>query len=492
MAKSKTKKHKKRNPKPAVAIEPKISLYQKDKHGTVFAWDTPCMPCASNMGEKSETMTVLPVKPLIQKTFCDELKNTNNRADTLSQIKHDIGLTQKLIDNYFSRIKDFDHMLNIYGTKERYGESVAQSYDTIDFREFIAKNCPADNDFIKQSTDIINDPDFEYDISWLWSTNKYMSMQITPSLRYRIIRLGIDYDEQNITYGCVAYKKFNVTDDCSIEVPSNILVFRAQCCEIDLENKKYLIAGIPSDCPQSNNVGLKMLMDQYVYGTKENEMSNIMLDGYTHAYGKKFRFIKLNICAHITSFEIVKWIRDNAKYMGKLMPTSEVVIAYNTLWTTYYDVHKDINTVAGIVKHIEATASASNIVAALIHMNKRLKARKLSRPLSPNNAYMITHKKEIILENKPERQTRTLGDDIFISSDSKPDTPTKEKIIKFYVPEWHRREHLRHLKSGKIVTVKSATCKRQCVDMSDVTNKQKSTGVDYKVKNKERKNANDT
>ena len=66
------------------------------------------------------------------------------------------------------------------------------------------------------------------------------------------------------------------------------------------------------------------------------------------------------------------------------------------------------------------------------------------------------------------RKERHFGK-IKVVSVKKPKTVNKQNVQRVYTTmSWHRRSHVRHLKSGKVVPVKSATCTRHGVESTEV------------------------
>ena len=125
--------------------------------------------------------------------------------------------------------------------------------------------------------------------------------------------------------------------------------------------------------------------------------------------------------------------------------------------------------------HIETINAV--VASAILIMNSYLKAKKLSKPV----ASAITYGTDIILQNRSQRKTRMLGNNIKIMSDTRPEPPDHEKLIKYHTPEWERKAHLRHLKNGRVVEIPAGKCYRKCVDMSNVTSLMPQQAVDYIV-----------
>ena len=64
----------------------------------------------------------------------------------------------------------------------------------------------------------------------------------------------------------------------------------------------------------------------------------------------------------------------------------------------------------------------------------------------------------------------------------RPQSLSKERIITYQLSEWGRKEHLRHLKSGKVVPVKAATVHRKCIDAKNLTKQTTQTRTHYVIK----------
>ena len=75
-----------------------------------------------------------------------------------------------------------------------------------------------------------------------------------------------------------------------------------------------------------------------------------------------------------------------------------------------------------------------------------------------------------------------LGSKIEITSEARPIAPDEERIIRYHIPEWGRKAHLRHLKNGKIIEIPAGKCYRRCVDMSNIKSKLSEQAVDYVIK----------
>ena len=95
---------------------------------------------------------------------------------------------------------------------------------------------------------------------------------------------------------------------------------------------------------------------------------------------------------------------------------------------------------------------------------------KVSRQVRSNNSVQYTDEK-----SETKKAGRKAGNEVHIKSKKKYTFDLKTSISKpilrkapcFVKPEWERRSHLRHLKNGKVVKVRSAKCVRNKSKLSD-------------------------
>lgn len=403
-------------------------------------------------------------------------------------------VTDAIFRKFTESVNDFEPALSIR-------EKSVDNFDVIDFSDYIEKDCQ-ERDMIAQARDIVNSPDFSFDPSWLWSTNKFFTIVITPSLFYLCKRVAYDQIANAARYQIVEYRAIScgkytegISEDmmCTfvgehygercLYVPTVLLEFQAGCVEIDTEECECKdLVSHPSEFLAWSTYA-KELKAHADKNLKHDTLFDGVVDGYVSVCGPKFRSISINLLGWRTAFDIMPWMKRYEKLISSKIGVADYRSAHSLLSHTYYnDIYSDFQNVnSDFVERFHVLAAASTVTSALIHVNKRLKDKKLSRPVR-QVADSIKHEKQIVLENKPERKTRILDSSIIITSDAKPDTPTMEKIIRYHVPEWGRKSHLRRTKSGKLVEVKSSVCRRKCVDMSDVINKQTSSGTDYIVK----------
>lgn len=390
--------------------------------------------------------------------FDEEIEKSDKGDKIKAELLEIKNLIQKQCDVYLRNTTDLEQSLNIYDTETN------PVTDTIDLREYM--NLYFDNqsdDPIKSVRDIINKPDFTYDPSWFWSTSEYVDIIITPNLMYKLQRVLYDTIHNEVRYCIVEYQRFRLGSDVYIQIPT--LMGIMQFAIVTVDNKSKTGKYIDNYRPLDNNKAYFDIKPFY------DKMGRRIIDTYSNDYGDNFKTL------HNTTigYDNFMSIYDDLQKFHRHLDTS----AYKALLKTIYAINKNdlyVNPDSETQQHF---LSPSIISSALLLTNYLLKNKKLSKPVKSPKTQNIIHEFDIGNNNQPERKTRVLGQSIKITSNKRPDAPAIDKIIKYHTPEWERKEHLRKLKSGKIVTVRAAKCKRK--SMNGQESKITKTAVDYKI-----------
>ena len=373
-----------------------------------------------------------------------------------------------VFNDYIANTKDFDQALNIW-----HKLSDTTVADTLDFTDF-TDNAYAENlDAAEKAYDIINTLGDSFDVSWLWSTSQHFDIIVSPRLMYKLVRIGYSDVRESVMYGFVEYERYNLTDDIYITIPMIQGVMDVYCDKFLIDNTGKINI---KHCEQLN---LNEYYDENVHFIKN------VTDSCIQKYGNGFNTVRIDLLGECFANQI------NINEHKKIVHNGEKKKSglYNVLVDimTKYAL-KDLDEVKsagnkGYVATYRMLRAMSTITASLIISNKLLKDKKLSKPVkdcSVSDPVTIRH--EMDIRNQPERKTRILGNNIKIASAERPAVPTMERVIKYHVLEWGRKEHFRKLKSGKIVHVKAAQCTRKCIDKTGTKSNQNKQATDYKIK----------
>lgn len=390
---------------------------------------------------------------------------TNSQKDRLLDVKK---YAESVFNNYITNTKDFDQALNIWHTLSK--TIIA---DTLDFTEF-TKNASAENiDAAEKAYDIINTFGNDFDASWLWSTSQYFDIIISPRVMYKLVRIGYNEDRESVLYGFTEYERFNLGSDVYVTIPVMQGVMDMYFDKFFIENTGKI------KVKQYGDLNLKSYYDTNVGYVKS------IADKCVKKYGNGFNTVRIDL---LGDCHVIKIMDDEYKKVMRNKNKQNVRL-YNCL----FDI-EDRYVLSGFAEAERTSGreytpiycvlrAMSAITASLIISNKLLKDKKLSKPVKIDNTPApITVRHEMDIHSLPERKTRVLGGNIKITSAERPATPTMERVIKYHVLEWGRKEHFRRLKSGKIVHVKAAQCTRKCADKTSTKTNQTKQATDYKIK----------
>jgi hypothetical protein len=455
LAKNKKKSKKHNTAKP---VTDKHKLMRKYLPDGSFDVDWALMPCDLGGAEYMKNDSVLPfgndirICPTYKILKKQYLKSSDDIAvytEHVKQTKQDIDIQS---DKWLKSFSDMDQVLNRYSS----ASDTPPVIDSIDFREYMNVDSPDFTDMLASANSIINNIE-DIDISMLWSTQEYVDITVSNSLSYRIKRVLYDHLNDEVRYCCVEYTKFKISDDITVEIPTLEFIMTV-CIGKCVDNQVFIANGRttnlePHKKDKFHTAVLKTLRD-----SAENPDT--------------FKAVRIGImgidsmesmCGHIEkhhdhfSRDRYRFIRDQLKLICVDMRRPGV---------------------AEIDRQEQIIMTPSIVAAAIIITNSYLKKKQLSKPVATTS---VSHETEIILENKPTRKTRKLGNKILITSESRPQAPDKERIIKYHTPEWQCKGHLRRLKSGKIIEIKPHACKRRCVDMTNIKSKLPTQATDYVI-----------
>lgn len=373
---------------------------------------------------------------------------------------------ESVFNDYLSTTSDLDQFLNIWSSLS--DTTVA---DTLDFTEYTSNAYAENIDAAENVYDMINDPDIKLDVSWLWSTSQYFNIIASPRVMYKVQRLWYDESLKAVTYAFVGYERFILAKDINLTIPitqgaMNIYFEKCHVGGDDMLRMEY-------------NPQLPYIGD--FYENNYNYMKDVA-DACVKKYGNGFITVRTDLIGQCFVDTIFTHERKQIK--------ANMDIKRSKLYNPFVDIMSDY-----ILKDIDEAEqnkdynayhtmrAASTIASALIISNKLLKDKKLSKPVKDYGIpKYVANGHQMDIRDLPERKTRILGSNIKIASVERPATPTVERVMRCHTLEWGRREHLRRLKSGKIVHVKAARCTRKCVDKAGVKASSAERATDYKIK----------
>lgn len=487
---SKKKKHNKsRYNSPPAPKDKLVHMERRDKKGAVLAFANLCYPdFGSSPSDPDAVVNISSIRNDFalfkqeNQNYLDQIK-AGKGGPELVQKTEELYLATKLtietmFDKYMKQISEFDQTLNIY-------EETENKYDTIDIRELIRETYGNKPDIIRQMNDILNAPDFHYDPSWTWSPSQYFTIQITDNLFYRCFRVLYNETCHSARYMVTEYRTLHAIAGHSITIPTLWFFFEITDGRFNLTEHTVTHEAITE---HSDNFPYTA----YLKGTDEHTtdtMEQIMRETYRNTYGECFNTLRINCGGILSLTDTMNWLGEN-KRAYKNNKAAYTLLTNFLKTTTAQNIYQEYARQSmDFTIHTHIITAASLIIATLVITNKRLKDKKLSRPVKASAN--IHYETEIILENKPDRKTRLLDDTIRITSETKPEIPTIERIIKYHTPEWERKSYLRHTKSGELKEVKGGICRRRCVDMTNIKNHQMISGTDYKLVNKPAPDKND-
>lgn len=340
--------------------------------------------------------------------------------------------------------KDTDPVLNIWSP-----EAQKAVIDTIDFREYIKTE-----DITTTAFDILQK---EADIASFWSPNEFVDIIISDAVFYRVRRILYDTESIGVRYTVCEYNRVHISDTEILTVPINMFVI--QYCPMRIENN-----------------GNRAICD--LDPTKYIDLADTdreWLECRIKTFENDYRVIETVNLGRIHLGSLAKHMNDHHDHLAK--PTYRLFKdMFNKTACDIYGVH-DASYVNQLINdHLDMTTAM--VVSAIIVTNSYLRHKQLSKPIASN----VKHAVEIILQNRPDRKTRILGSKIEITSETRPTAPDEERLIKYHIPEWGRKAHLRHLKNGQVIEIPAGKCQRRCVDMSNVKSKLSEQAVDYVIK----------
>lgn len=367
-------------------------------------------------------------------------KDIDEYLGTLETIKNQL---KAQLNHWLSCCKDAQKALNIYNE-----EAVKEvTIDTIDFSEYVQSEDLTLNAFLA----IQRNPD----IAMLWSTRDFVDIKISDAVFYRVYRIMYDHVNIGIRYCIYEYINFEIAKNNIVCVPVNQFVLQADV--VCVENNEYAYNDahpkkIPLNEPAKQNADI---FSKYV------DNPNM------------YHAVRLGIMGRNGLGSCLKHLMNNHSHMPK--PQYRANMAYIiSIGQQLYGNNREESYIMS--NHFETAVAVA--ISAIIVANDYLRQKKLSK----SHAYDTKHEIDITLMNKPERKTRILGQNIFITSDERPQPPSMDRIVHYHTPEWTRKSHLRHLKSGKVVEIPAGRCKRKCVDMSGISSKLPEQATDYIVK----------
>lgn len=357
------------------------------------------------------------------------------------------SLVNSMCQIYLNKHKGIDQKLNIYNE-----DNCLKTADIIDFTEY-----SENNDVLSEAFKIIRNSD---DPSLLWATNEYVHIKYNAYTEYIIHRIGYDPDTKETEYEIIGYEDWNLILNNILKIP--VVQIRLKV--------------------RPNTIGaLQAHLDEYRRTHDEKDEDNVILDDAAIQAIKTDYLLKPenekpfdDISVYTYNVEKISTALDMYKYMQKINNASNTDEKFKSILKqvikfTCLDIFSDADNPdlppVNIVSYLWQKISIA--IACIIVTNKFILDKKLSRPVNKSNTHSKTQ--TVVSDNNMpvSRKTRHLGNNIIISSHSKPEAPSVEKIIRYTMAQWNRREHWRHYKSGKVVMVKSTVSHRRCVDIDN-------------------------
>lgn len=374
-------------------------------------------------------------------------------AELKKEIDQNLRILSNAVSGYLSDLSDINQHLNKYTCQEK--------FDKIDLRQYVSEK-----ELFKEAFHIINEIP---DVTMLFSPSETFDIQFTDAMSYRVTRCIYDHINMGVRYCFIEYQKILAADNTVTEIPTYMCV-----ASYDIVHIKEQLTAVNEEAPESKAVPIK----QY---TTFPEKDNFDIMVKQAADPNNFYAVRVGDMGAKTLMHMLNYVKNNTDVpkIQRKTATEMLLMLINNQYGAYLSdkmAEPDVNR----NQKIHYTIAQMVPIAAIIITNYYLRQKALSKPLTDNTN--VLHEAEIILENRPERKTRVLGNTIKITTEKRPVAMTKDKLIKYHTPEWSRKSHLRRLKSGKVVEIKSQTCKRRCVDLSNVTDKRPKPVTDYIVK----------
>lgn len=394
-----------------------------------------------------------PLQTTLQKIY----KPANNIENYAEKVRNVKNILTDIFDKYLASLSDMDKTLNKY--------SCRNEIDSFDFRQYVKEN-----DILDEMREII---DKDGDTAILFSSSEFFDIKFTNTVSWRVQRIMYDHLNDGVRYCIIEYRKTKLFDDCVLEIPTAAFVVQYDIVNI-INNEEC----IKTDAYSQKTVDFS----RYIKTSTLTEKNADYLKN-NNSDPNDYKAIRIGVMGFNNLHNIKNWLSDNHDEMVRSTYRFAKDLFDDLIKEQYCCVmpQQKIETPTALQarnKYIHINLTESLPIAAIVVANHLLKQKKLSRPISANQSE-TKYGVEITLENKPARKTRMLGDCIRISTEKRPENINEEKLIKYHTPEWERKSHLRHLKSGKIIEIKSQKCKRRCVDMSDIKTKQTAPAIDY-------------
>lgn len=394
------------------------------------------------------------------KKFCKDYSEKDIN-DCSNKIKNSV---EKTACDYLSQIED----IHPYANRYIYRNGV----DSFDFRKYnTQENC----DILNEAFDIVNT---NPDISLLFSSSEIFDILLTDSITMRVIRGQYSPNEQSIDYHIVEYTDFCLSDDTIINVPVMIQSVNMKIANIVDEKTVRL----------RNQHGSYETHDFSFDKTSAATAAQLIdaIAQISHSNTNDINICQITSKGYCTVEDIVNCIERNRLKLSaeNKITTSEVLRAIHKIEYSDPDNAYKMSYPIDNQHKLHSVVSVALTMACIIIANNFLLQKKLSKPITKAiaNATTTNKQSEIILENRPDRKTRMLGPCITVFTETRPTVMTEEKLIKYHVPEWACKGHLRHLKDGRVIEVKPSIRKRRCVDMSNVIDNRPKQATDYIIK----------
>ena len=403
----------------------------------------PCEILAASYG--AELSQVLSGQDKYTSKYISKICKNKDKIQSLS--KKITGVFKEILSN----CKDVPDIMNVWSEK-----SNNTVIDTLNFSECISK----EDRYNVMNEDAIRGLQVIGDISALWSVSDTVDIILSDKMFMRVNRVNFDENDRTIEYCVYAYRKIKISDD-------NLIVVPIDCMSIKL--------GL---------IGKKLEFDEKVNSEDMDKQIGNRI-GLRVRYNKNMT----PVCEYVNGLKVIARINgdfnlgnmlthliNNHKHLSK----DEYKTIRECLTNITYDVcgtnaeeyiFNELNKICAL--------SSSFVTSAIIIANKFIHKKEVSKTTNAEVKHIVGD--EIL--KRPERKKCLLGDSIVFESSTIPKAMGIDKIIKYHIPEWDRKEHLRHLKSGKVIKVKASQCKRRCVNITS-RHKLEKQGIDYVVKSK--------
>lgn len=298
--------------------------------------------------------------------------------------------------------------LNIYDENSK----IIKNADIIDFTQ------SEKTDILKSTMQNLASLDIDSsDLSYLWATNEYVHIIVSPSLEYAVKRAGYDNENKSIDYeiACFEHRQFD-DNNYKISMPSIIAKISVsmkteneQLEETDEKTKKHNANTrdwiVCQKLMHDINSGKNLVYKYPVYRIKEI------------AFGASF-------------ITFAKKIINNNIVDEKMKKAVNKMVAYTVedLYMPKICYEDDVDKPVPIVEYICQKLSVA--IACIVSTNMLLKTEKLSAPQKAETKSIKYIVNTNVTDDEPIRKTRNLGK-IKISSYKRPVQPSMKRIIKY-------------------------------------------------------------